>query len=253
MQSTSLRQYLQLGIDLGTLLNAKDVNGISLLAAIHSLESSLRLHGFRHACVAMSALREIKAQLTENPDRRSYDGRRMHYSVVAETVVREAVEEATGRQQITLDTALVESDPRIQGAASQFGFDEVQSALHAEVLACMYVGSWRSAAVMAWNLAYDYLRRWCFHNDDRLSRLNGKLSDKQQVTEYEDFFSVGERRVLDAMRSSGLLTEKRHRRWVGWLDYRNDYAHANFSQAAGVAVAGRIHDLLDLLDESTRG
>jgi hypothetical protein len=112
-----------------------------------------------------------------------------------------------------------------------------QELLLRDLVTCLKAHLARPAIVMAWALGYDIVRWWVYddaNNKRRLADFNAQIGNPQ-VDEYEAFFRLGERRVLDAcFKAQGALsqfTEKTHGALVHLLDDRHRFAHANDSDA----------------------
>ncbi len=110
---------------------------------------------------------------------------------------------------------------------------ESQTHLRAEVIRCLETGAYRSAIVMTWNFAYDYIRHWTFSN--HLAAFNQTLTTKytttrggtQQpvynaVSQYTDFWeakpALGERIFLDTCEAANILNGKAYDSLAGCPD-----------------------------------
>jgi hypothetical protein len=153
--------------------------------------------------------------------------------------VRLALEhEAAARQVLTLDVAGVSA--KLRGLPGKVTLNDAQRHLLDEAVRCVECAAYRAAAVMGWNLAYDYVRRWMWDDSTRRASFNAKLTavtDRRgtlvypsPLTAYEDFYTVkpvlGERDVLDLMRDAGLLSGV-YEKLAAYLKDRNSFAHAN--------------------------
>jgi hypothetical protein len=134
-----------------------------------------------------------------------------------------------------------------------------QTALYAETTRCLECGANRSAAVMGWNLAFDYIRQWVF--DKNLIAFNGALvsnyirkSNQQPlyaaITDYADFLkgdAPGERTVLDTCKLAGIIVGNVYEDLKGHLRKRNEYAHPSGKEPTGTQVSAYLEDLIDIV------
>lgn len=108
---------------------------------------------------------------------------------------------------------------------------------------------------MAWNLAYDYIRRWVF--DNRLAEFNRGLARvgplKAPIATYDDFFekdAPNERNVIDAvahMDSGPIIGGELRDHLVQYLRYRNKYAHASEKSASAAKTNAYVEHLIDII------
>lgn len=136
-------------------------------------------------------------------------------------------------------------------------------AAKADAIRCLELGLARPAIVSAWNMGFDFVREWIFsgNNPPRLNAFNityGQRAQRgnwpvQSIVEYEDFYRVGERRILDVCRDehgeTGLqaFTSKEHDELTSLLTRRNRFAHANDHVATTSQAQAYIEDLLNVL------
>jgi hypothetical protein len=78
-----------------------------------------------------------------------------------------------------------------------------------EALSCYRIGAFRASIVMAWNLAYDHLRRWVMADAARLNSFNAALAakgtKKGAIAKLEDFDDLKESDVIELCRSSKII------------------------------------------------
>ena len=120
-------------------------------------------------------------------------------TAVANTVGAVLHKEAQGQTTICLDVNEVSG--RLRRLHFFVPLTHEQMELMNETIRCIECGAYRAAAVMGWNMVYDYIRRWVFSN--KLSALNAGLGKecprRKQIAQYEDFFDKDaplERHVL---------------------------------------------------------
>lgn len=144
----------------------------------------------------------------------------------------------------------------LQKLHESISLNENQLVLRDEVVRCMECGAYRSGMVMAWNLAFDYIRSWIFSDTTRLAAFNGVLTTKDKkkglkhspIADYEAFFSLKESDVLQWSLEAWLINDKVLRALVEWLDRRNDYAHPSFKHPKPEQAMGKISELLDVIE-----
>jgi len=176
---------------------------------------------------------------------------------VANTIGAVLYREAIQRKTLSLESGDVSE--RLRRLSSRLGagkkLSDAQKELHSEAIRCIECGAYRAAAVMGWNLAYDYIRQWAF--DNRLVDLNKGLAKvcppKTPIARYEDFFgkdAPNERQVIDALaeKDSGpIVGGKLHDHLVQHLDDRNKYAHASEKVATAYKSNAFIENLIDII------
>ena len=138
---------------------------------------------------------------------------------------------------------LILTDAKPPNAISELsGLQPHQQALLDDLTTCLKAHLARPAIVMAWALGYDLVRSWVFNEPTRQTAFNTQLAanlrrgEPASVANYHDFFGIGEVRFLEICRDSQDATLQRFtgrtfRDLQGLLDQRNEFAHANYSQA----------------------
>jgi hypothetical protein len=97
----------------------------------------------------------------------------------------------------------------------------------------LQIGSYRSAIVMGWNLAYDHFLRWLLSDANRLVNFNSVLITRNQKRTFkydsvkvrEDFNEIKESIVIEICHNSGLITYEDRKVLESALGDRNTYAH----------------------------
>ena len=165
--------------------------------------------------------------------------------------------EADNRQMFTIQSGEVSKELRNLPNRLPTGkvLTEAQTRLLDEVVRSIQGGAYRAAAVMCWNLAYDYIRQWVF--DNRLADFNKGLAKacppKTPISQYRDFFdrdAPNESQVIDAMvrqESGPIIGRKLHDHLVQHLDYRNKYAHASEKAASAHKTNAFIENMIDII------
>lgn len=133
----------------------------------------------------------------------------------------------------------------------------IQQHLLQETIRCISTEAYRSAAVMAWNFAYDCVRQWVF--DNKLTEFNNYLSSmhsaKSPLNVYEDFFAsdrpISEYEFLDVLRGPksqpNIIRDKLIDDLVHYLRQRNNYAHPNFTASSANKTNAYVEHLVDLI------
>jgi hypothetical protein len=135
--------------------------------------------------------------------------------------------------------------------------NDTQQHLISEMIACLESGAFRSAVVMGWNFAYDFMRQWVFdHHLQNFNRfLIGHFVDRngnslyEPIINYEDFYSgrPGEWTVIDTWHLAGTIDGKTRDHLRQCLRKRNDYAHPSFKQPSVHQANAYIEDLIDTI------
>ena len=173
--------------------------------------------------------------------------------------IRQTLEgEAIQQKTIVLDLEGVSS--RLRSMPTELTLTPAQFNLLQETTLDIECGAYRSAVVMAWNMAYDYIRQWLF--DDRLSVFNAHLTtnylDKsnnpvyEKIADYADFFkrdAPGEKIVLKSMRGANIFGEVIYDNLSQYLRLRNDYAHSNTKDLSRTQANAYIENLLGIIVE----
>jgi hypothetical protein len=167
--------------------------------------------------------------------------------------------EAVPRMTIDIDTNGVPPGLR---ALSAWPLSDAQRLLLDETIRCIECGAYRSAVVMGWNLAYDYIRRWTYIN--RLADFNVSLVANHTVKStgapkfepidtYEDFFAKSapsEGTVLQTMKGANIIGGEVYDHLTQHLRYRNNYAHPNFKSLTRTQANARVEDLVAIISDS---
>src|SRR5438132_1603016 len=81
--------------------------------------------------------------------------------------------ESKGRQVIALNTGGVSA--KLRNLPARVALNDTQRHLLDETIRCLECAAYRAAAVMGWNLAYDYIRRWLWDDATRRGAFNVAL------------------------------------------------------------------------------
>jgi len=180
--------------------------------------------------------------------------------VVAHEMITGAAE---NRLTIALDTggvsAKLRSLPQQLTNLKLTNLNPAQTDLHAETTRCLECGVYRSAAVMGWNMAFDYIRQWVF--DNHLAAFNTALNANyvnrrsgnpiyDAIADYADFLksdAPGERIVLDTSNSAGIVTGNVYEDLKAHLRQRNLYAHPSGREPTAIQVNAYLEHLIDIV------
>ncbi|BCA56900.1 hypothetical protein W02_40400 [Nitrospira sp. KM1] len=125
-----------------------------------------------------------------------------------------------------------------------------QSDFLREALNCYRVKSFRSAIVMAWNLAYDHMLRWLLADATRLHTFNQRIPiryPKKQVriVTFDDFEDLKESEVVEIASSAGLLNSGVIKILDKELKRRNSAAHPSPTVFTQYQAEDSITDLVN--------
>jgi hypothetical protein len=122
----------------------------------------------------------------------------------------------------------------------------------AEALKCYRVTAYRSAIVMAWNLAFDHLLRWIVSDASRLAAFNQAIGLKypkrishqvsQQIESFEEFT---EAEVIEVCRTARLLSKNVIEILREKLKRRNSAAHPSQVVITQLQADDAISDLIN--------
>lgn len=263
MDPSTLDEHIIIGMELAELGNSEYWNMSELERSIEHLNIYLEKHKFAHVITQAHQLnkevdsvrRAFKDKLVRqiqliNADEAS------RICNAKSSIVTSLMSHAQEIQVIALNNSVI-SD-RLRNLHEQLILSDSQIALRDEVVRCMTCGAYRSAMVMAWNLALDYIRSWILSDSGRLNAFNGILTTKQRkksqnydaIKRHEDFFAVKESDILQWALEANLINDKLKRQLVEWLDRRNDYAHPTPKTPEPEQAMGKIIDLLDVIEGS---
>ena len=160
-------------------------------------------------------------------------------------------------EKLMLELLSHDVTPHLRDLPNRVDLNETQQTLHAEVCRCIETGAYRAAVVMAWNLAYDFIRQWVFDNE--LDKFNQTLTTKyaqehpNALQDYEEFFTrdrLGEYIVLHTAREAGIIGGRLFDKLVHYLRERNKYAHANSAVATKSKTNSYIECLIEIMTDS---
>lgn len=166
--------------------------------------------------------------------------------------------EAGEKELAALNTGAVSR--QLRNLPSCLKLNETQERLLQETVLCIESGAYRAGAVMAWNLAYDFMRQWVF--DNRLQIFNEALKKNHvdrngspcfdAIGDYEDFFKrkSGERTVIDTWFFVDIIGEKLRDSLRHYLQRRNDYAHPSFKTPSAEQTNAYVKDLVEIVTGS---
>lgn len=143
--------------------------------------------------------------------------------------------------------------PAINEIESRLGrpLEPNQAAMRLDTVKCLRVHLSRPAIVTMWALGFDIVRWWVFSDAQRLAAFNQQYSknvrpsEPAQIVKYTDMLHIGEYRFLSICRDAQepalvCFTDSEFRELQGLLDQRNEFAHANFSNASDNEAAAYV-------------
>jgi hypothetical protein len=233
-QNLKATDLVSIGVNLWCAAKPDQYRAFEYMMHLQSFVGRLREAGLWNTLNAAEPLYRDVKEITQDAEGRFdelYAKRREEFKTRAQTINQVLMGEAKTKTLILTDAQppvslelLTDLQPR-------------QSLLLRDLVVCLKAQLARPAIVMAWSLGYDIVRWWVYdeaNNRRRLEDFNSQI-ESPQIEEYEAFFRLGERRVLDVcLKAEGELrgfSEKTHRALVHLLDDRNRFAHANDSDA----------------------
>jgi hypothetical protein len=261
-------RYIFIGEMLNALQNAKGIKFGLVTSYLANLMTTLDHVGLPYPKTNLDAsLKEIE-EMSANRYHQTGGGVLPEYTaadlckliVVAHETITGAAE---SRLTIALDrggvSTKLRSLPQQLIDLKMTNLNPAQTGLHAETTRCLECGANRSAAVMGWNMAFDYIRQWVF--DNHLAPFNAALTANyvnrrngnpiyDPITDYADFLksdAPGERIVLDTCNSAGIITGNVCEDLKSHLRQRNSYAHPSGKEPTAIQVNAYLEYLVDLI------
>jgi hypothetical protein len=256
-------RYIVIGEMLNALQNAKGIKFGLVMGHLAQLMATLDRVGLpfpkKNLDTFVKEIEEMSANLYHKtgggvvPDYTAADLCKL--IVVAHETITGAAE---SRLTIALDTGGVSA--KLRSLPQQLtNLNPAQTSLMAETIRCLECGAYRSAAVMGWNMAFDYIRQWVF--DNHLLSFNGALTTNyvnrrggnpiyDAIADYADFLksdAPGERIVLDTCNSAGIVTGNVYEDLKVHLRQRNVYAHPSGREPTAIQVNAYIEHLIDII------
>jgi hypothetical protein len=235
LSSLTALDYVTVGQIIAILSASRGARNDDYQTEINNLMDWLQTCDFQ---VTKSAAEGLKIAKIPHKDGVITESAARELGVMVGTIRRALEHEAKVRQVIVLNTGGV--SPKLRNLPSKITLNDTQRHLLDETTRCVECAAYRAAAVMGWNLAYDYIRRWMWDDTARRAAFNTKLTSRTDrhgtviyptgITAYGDFYTIkpvlGERDVLELMRDAGLLSGV-YEKLANYLKDRNIFAHAN--------------------------
>lgn len=119
-----------------------------------------------------------------------------------------------------------------------------------EALNCYKVRAYRAATVMAWNLAFDHVRRWVLKDAARLIAFNNSVAAKYpkkglSISVVEHFEDLKESEVLETLKHAGLVSDNIFGILKEKLNKRNRAAHPSNVEVTQHQADDSITDLVN--------
>jgi hypothetical protein len=182
--------------------------------------------------------------------------------MMMQPIINTLLSEAKDKQLIAINSEIISQN--LRDVDNQLSLTSSQKQLFNETILCLECGAYRSAILMGWCFGYDVIRWWIFNDKDRLNQFNSELAshtrkkDNQRlfddITNYEDFFiskAPGESLVIEICEKAGLINSKIARTLKGYLDDRNNYAHANSLHPTANEADTFLKKLVDIITNSS--
>lgn len=249
---THLPNFITLGQRLWLLKT--DSNAQTLIDEIPKFIESLEECGLRRSRTAAEPLNAISS-IPRDAYGRTNSVALGQVRAYAETVKHSMYEEAGERTLVAIDVSGVID--ALRSLPTNLSLSAAQLRLSDETVTCIERGAYRAAAVMGWNLAYEYIRQWVF--DNHLTAFNTSLTTEftrkngnpvyTAISDYTDFFAgtPSERTVIDTCSLAGIFGEKIRDNLRFLLRRRNDYAHPTFRTPTREQTNAYVKDLLDII------
>lgn len=229
-------------------------DGLSEPERIKHLVWYLHRHGARDR-VDVAAVRKIYEKLSYESKYLARDMARLAERTPPELLKDAKGYRLEGRARADLDGKYGEAPSSIAVAklladlpSKVPGTDE--SVFLQEALNCYRVKAFRSAIVMAWNLAYDHLLRWLLAEPARLQTFNQRIpvrypKKQVQVAAFDDFEDLKESEVVEVASSAGLLNGNVVKVLDKELKRRNSAAHPSPTVFTQYQAEDSITDLVN--------
>jgi hypothetical protein len=126
--------------------------------------------------------------------------------------------------------------------------DSQEESFLQEAINCYKVEAFRASIVMVWTLVLDHLHKYIFGN--KLSEFNRAIlkdSDKRlkEIVQYDDFSNIKEVKLIELMRSAGIISNDIKKILDVKLGIRNSAAHPSGISFSGSKATEFIIDLVD--------
>jgi hypothetical protein len=263
MNAVLLKEYFRLAMDLQILWNCKYFGTELVLGRMRSVVECLNAFDLPHSRKLVPKIERMLKILHERHFKEfeqfvkglPADDAEAVSSVIGQ-IIDSVLGEAEDRFTCILDRTAV-SD-RIRQLHERLPLNETQILLRNEVIRCMESGAYRSAIVMGWNLAYDFIRTWMFGDPAKREAFDKVLTTKRDrkgqsyatLTEYSQLFRLQESDVLKWSSEANLFNDKVLRALIERLDRRNDYAHPNFKHPDSNQSMGYVIELIAILEDA---
>ena len=150
-------------------------------------------------------------------------------------------------QQVRNEPKRIQASQQLEGLAVKI-IDLNEKAFLEEAINCYKIQAFRATIVMSWILTMYHLQKYIF--DNKLSDFNAALAkspDKRvkKITKYDEFSDLKESKVIELMRSAGIISNDVRKILDEKLGIRNTAGHPS-----GVVVGGHktTEFILDLVN-----
>lgn len=162
LPSLTAHDYIALGQIMGVLRRPRNARVDDYKRTIDQLMESLERCGFD---TTRAASEVIKAAVIADKEGIITDAAARELSAAVNTIRHALEHESKSREIIVLNTGGV--SPKLHHLPTKLTLNNTQQHLLDETIRCVECAAYRGAAVMGWNLAYDYIRRWMWDDPPR--------------------------------------------------------------------------------------
>ena len=251
-QPVSVAFYINLGNSIGTLMHS-DLRGYDHVSATlrQLLESSVIINDDSHDIATLfTFITDVEKAYEENPESFNPNFPTEFYHRLKPILFHyhRLIHSSAfiGQKVLPVENNVVTESLRL---LLQDITNDQERIILLDTLRCLECGAYRAAIVMGWNLTYERIRHWIFKSPRKRRReFNTALTTKHPkhapIAQYEDFYEVGERKVLDIAYDAELFTKQKYQILVNSLYDRHHFAHASKRKATPATAAGYIENLI---------
>ncbi len=198
-----LADFVTLGQQLYVLMNPQNADVV--IAEIPGFLASLEKCGLHRSRTAADVLTRIESIPLVRGSRLIGQVARLEFKAYLEPIFRTIYAEIGEQVAVAINVGVVSQ--QLRQLPTVLALTPTQTDLLNETITCIECGAYRAGIVLAWNMAYDYIRQWIL--DNHLPAFNGKLTTMylrkdgkpiyDPINSYDDFCTgkPGERTVID--------------------------------------------------------
>lgn len=148
----------------------------------------------------------------------------------------------------------VDNEPKMVVVSKQLSelMDKIQDSQEksflSEAINCYKVEAYRASIVMVWALTIDHLQKYIYGN--KLNEFNNAISNDsnkklKQIVQYDDFSDIKENKLIELMRSAGIISNDIRKILDEKLGIRNTAGHPSNIVVLGTKATEFIDDLVN--------